>query len=172
MFVTAYDDYAVAAFEKGAVDYVMKPFVPARLAITVDRVRERMNAAPADLDRLVRTLTPRNRSTGQFLRWISVAQGRNVRLITIDQICYFQADNKYTIVVTADAQSLINKTIRELVDEIDPEVFVQIHRGTLVNVNAIAAIHRDMHGRLQVRLKQRTETLPVSASYAPRFKQM
>src|SRR5882672_1367777 len=93
VFVTAYDEHAVAAFEQGAVDYVMKPFLPARLALTVARVRERMEIAPANLDGLLSALARRTRPPGQFLRWISVAQGRTVRLITLDEICYFQADN-------------------------------------------------------------------------------
>ena len=99
-------------------------------------------------------------------------QGRTVQLITVDQICYFQADNKYTMVVTASMQSLINKTIRELLEELDPEIFLQIHRGTIVNVNAIAAVHRDLRGRVEVELKQRKEALQVSASFAHLFKQM
>jgi len=172
VFVTAYDQYAVAAFEQGAVDYVMKPFSPARMATSVARVRERMKGAPASLDGLLNSLAEQTRRTGQFLRWISVGEGRTVRLITIDEICYFQADNKYTMLVTATTQSLINKTIKELVQELDPNVFFQIHRGTIVNVNAIAAVHRDLHGRMEIRLKQRQETLQVSASFAHLFKQM
>jgi DNA-binding LytR/AlgR family response regulator len=120
----------------------------------------------------LQTLAGRTRPAGKFLRWISVAQGRTVRLITLDEVCYFKADNKYTLVVTAATQSMINKTIKELVDELDPDVFLQIHRGTVVNVNAIAAVHRDLHGRLEVRLKQRKDTLQVSASFAHLFKQM
>ncbi|HEV8255416.1 MAG TPA: LytTR family DNA-binding domain-containing protein [Casimicrobiaceae bacterium] len=172
VFVTAYDDYAVAAFEQGAVDYVMKPFSASRLAMAIARVRARMKGVPADLEGLLKTLAEQSRLQRRFLRWISVGQGKTVRLITTDEICYFQADNKYTIVVTAANQSLINKTIKELVDELDPDVFLQIHRGTVVNVNAIAAVHRDLHGRLEIRLKQRKETLQVSASFAHLFKQM
>jgi DNA-binding LytR/AlgR family response regulator len=172
VFVTAYDQYAVAAFDQGAVDYVMKPFSPARLATAIARVRERMKGAPANLEGLLKALVERGQRAGQFLRWLSVGEGRTVRLITVDEICYFQADNKYTKVVTAAAQSLINKTIKELVDELDPESFFQIHRGTIVNVNAIAAVHRDLRGRLEIRLKQRKETLAVSASFAHLFKQM
>ncbi|HEX9274914.1 MAG TPA: LytTR family DNA-binding domain-containing protein [Casimicrobiaceae bacterium] len=172
VFVTAYDHYAVAAFEQGVVDYVMKPFSTARLATAIGRVRERMKGVPANLEGLLKTLGEQSRRPGQFLRWISVGEGKTVRLITIDEICYFQADNKYTMVVTASTQSLINKTIKELVDELDPEIFFQIHRGTVVNVNAIAAVHRDLHGRLEIRLKQRKETLPVSASFAHLFRQM
>jgi DNA-binding LytR/AlgR family response regulator len=172
VFVTAYDEYAVAAFEQGVVDYVMKPFSTARLATAIARVRERMKGAPANLEELLKTLADQSRRTGQFLRWISVGEGKTVRLITVDEICYFQADNKYTTVVTASTQSLINKTIKELIDELDPDVFLQIHRGTIVNVNAVAAVHRDLRGRLEIRLKQRKETLPVSASFAHWFKQM
>ena len=119
-----------------------------------------------------KSLAEQSRPTRQFLRWISVAQGRTTRLITLDQICYFQADNKYTIVVTAAAQSLINKTITELVDELDPDMFLQIHRGTVVNVNAIASVHRGLRGRMHVRLKQRDEMLAVSGSFAHVVKQM
>jgi DNA-binding LytR/AlgR family response regulator len=131
-----------------------------------------MKGAPANLDGLLNSLAEQTRRGGQFLRWISVGEGRTVRLITVDEICYFQADNKYTMVVTATAQSLINKTIKELVQELDPDVFLQVHRGTIVSVNAIAAVHRDLHGRLEIRLKQRKETLQVSASFAHLFKQM
>jgi len=172
VFVTAYDQYAVAAFYRGAVDYVMKPFSPARLAMAIARIRERMNSTPANLEGLLKILAERSLPARQFLRWISVAQGRTVQLITIDQICYFKADNKYTVVVTAAAQSLINKPIKELVDELDPDIFLQIHRGIVVNVNAIAAVHRDLRGRPEVRLKQRNETLQVSASFAHLFRQM
>ena len=172
VFVTAYDQYAVAAFEQGAVDYVMKPFSQARMATSVARVRERMKSDPANLDGLLNSLAEQTRRGGQFLRWISVGEGRTVRLITVDEICYFQADNKYTTLVTAAGQSLINKTIRDLVQELDPDVFLQVHRGTIVNVNAIAAVNRDLHGRLEIRLKQRKEVLQVSASFAHLFKQM
>jgi len=172
VFVTAYDQYAVAAFEQGAVDYVLKPFVTARLAVAIARVRDRMSSTPADLEGLLRTLAERAYPARRYLRWITLAQGRTVRLITVDDINYFQADNKYIFAVTASAQSLINKTIRELLDELDPDVFRQIHRGIVVNINAIAAVHRDLRGRLEVQLKQRKERLPVSASFAHVFRRM
>ena len=114
----------------------------------------------------------RSAAKPRFLRWITVAQGRSVRLIAVDDVCYFQADNKYTLLVTASGQSLINKTVRELLDELDPDTFFQVHRGTIVNVNAIAAVHRDLRGRLEVQLKQRSESLTVSASFAHLFRQM
>jgi DNA-binding LytR/AlgR family response regulator len=172
VFVTAYDQYAVNAFEQGALDYVMKPFETARLATAVDRVRERLAGVPANLEGLLASLIERTAPRKRFLRWITVAQGRSVRLIPVNDICYFQADNKYTLVVTPTTQSLINKTIRELLEELDPDTFLQVHRGTIVNVNAIAAVHRDLRGRCEVQLKGRSEALQVSASYAHLFRQM
>ena len=172
VFVTAYDQYAVAAFEQGVVDYVIKPFAPARLATAIARVKDRLRGVPANLDGLLSSLAAQKQAARRYLRWISVAQGRAVRLITVDEICYFQADNKYTTVVTPTGQSLINKTIKELVDELDPESFFQIHRGTIVNVNAISTVHRDLRGRLEVRLKHGGLALPVSATFAHLFRQM
>ena len=171
-FVTAYDKYAVAAFEQGAVDYVMKPFSAARLATTVARLKEKIASAPANLDGILKSLAAKLEEKKEYLRWITASQGQNLRLITIEEICYFQADSKYTLVATADTQSLIRKPIKELIDELDPSVFWQIHRSTVVNVSAIAGVNRDLHGHLRVRLKQRKETLAVSDSYYHLFKQM
>jgi len=171
-FVTAYDKYAVAAFEQGAVDYVMKPFSAARLATTVARLKEKIASAPANLDGILKSLAAKLEEKKEYPRWITASQGQNLRLITIEEICYFQADSKYTLVATADTQSLIRKPIKELIDELDPSVFWQIHRSTVVNVSAIAGVNRDLHGHLRVRLKQRKETLAVSDSYYHLFKQM
>jgi len=172
VFVTAYDKYALAAFEQGAVDYVLKPFSPARLASTVARLKERLNSAPADLDGLLASLAQRDPATKNHLRWVRASQGQNVRLITVEEILFFEADSKYTLVVTANGESLIRKTIADLVAELDPELFWQIHRGTVVNVNEIAAVHRKANGSLEVRLKRHTKTLTVSSTYAHLFKQM
>jgi DNA-binding LytR/AlgR family response regulator len=171
-FVTAYDKYAVAAFEQGAVDYVMKPFSAARLATTVARLKEKAAGVPANLDGLLKALADAAGSTKEFLRWITASQGEELRLITVEEICYFRADNKYTVVVTAHQESVIRRPIKELVDELDPQLFWQIHRGTLVNVNAISGVTRDMGGHLRVKLKERKETLPVSEPYMHLFKQM
>ena len=171
-FVTAYDQYAVAAFEEGAVDYVMKPFSPARLATTVGRLKEKLRSVPANLDGLLQALAANANARKEYVRWIRASQGNDLRLITVEEICYFKADNKYTLVVTAEQESLIRRPIKELIDELDPNTFWQIHRSTLVNVNAIAGIKRDIGGHLLVKLKQRAETLPVSDPYAYRFKQM
>jgi len=171
-FVTAYDQYAVAAFEQGAVDYVMKPFSPARLATTIERLKAKAASVPASLDGLLRTLAEASGTRKEYLRWITASQGNELRLITVEEVLYIQADNKYTLVVTADKESLIRRPIKELMDELDPQVFWQIHRSTLVNVNAIAGVQRDMGGRLRVRVKGRKETLAVSEPYYGLFKQM
>lgn len=171
-FVTAYDKYAVAAFEQGAVDYVMKPFSLSRLATTVARLKEKVAGAPARFDGLLETLERMALGTREYLRWINASQGNDLRLVTVDEICYFKADSKYTLVVTPDKESLIRRPIKELAEELDPRIFWQIHRGTLVNVNAIAGVTREIGGHLYVRLKQRKEKLTVSEPYVHLFKQM
>ena len=171
VFVTAYNQHAVDAFEQGAVDYVMKPFSTARLATSIGRIKERASSRPAKLDGLLDLLAA-NKPAKPHLRWLNVSQGSNVKVITVDEVCYFKADNKYTLVVTAGAESLIKKPIRDLIDELDGEVFWQIHRSTVVNVNAIAAVHRNLTGNYEVRLKQRPEALAVSAPFAHLFRQM
>jgi DNA-binding LytR/AlgR family response regulator len=170
--VTAYDKYAVKAFERGAVDYVMKPVDAARLADTVMRLKERLHSAPANLEDILRALAERVAPPRDYIRWITASQGRDLRLITTDDICYFQSDNKYTLVVTQNQESLIYRTIRELAEKLDPSTFWQIHRGTIINVRHIAGITRDYRGRLRVRLRERKETLAVSGPYAHLFRQM
>ena len=172
VFVTAYDKYAVQAFEQGAVDYVLKPFSNARLAETVLRLKDRLRQRPANLDGILDLLASKGRGSREYLRWVTASQGATTSFITVEQICYFRADNKYTMVITPDREALIRRPIRELVDAVDPDVFWQIHRSTLVNINAIAGVTRDFRGHLSVKLKQRNESLPVSESYAHLFRQM
>jgi DNA-binding LytR/AlgR family response regulator len=172
VFVTAYDKYAVAAFQQGAVDYVMKPFDLGRLADTVKRVKARVDLAPANLDGLLKALAEKLGFGREYIRWITASQGQELRLITIEEICYFQADNKCTLVVTAEKESLIYRSIRELTESLDPSTFWQIHRGTIVNIRHIAGLSRDYRGRLRVKLKERHELLAVSGPYAHLFKQM
>lgn len=172
VFVTAYDAHAITAFEQGAVDYLLKPFSMARLAAAVARLKERMSSSPANLAGLLQSLSAQPTAKPQHLRWINASQGNEVRLITIDEVCYFQADAKYTMVVTADRESLIRKTIKELVAELDPDLFWQIHRSTIVNINAVASLQRGVGPNPSLRLKQRPETLVVSAPYAHLFRQM
>jgi DNA-binding LytR/AlgR family response regulator len=172
VFVTGYDQYAVAAFEQGAVDYVLKPFNAARLHFACSRVRERLNAKPANLDGLLRQLAEIAWTRRAYLRWINVAAGANVRLVTVEEICYLRAETKYTSVVTADHDVLIRTPLKELREELDPAVFWQIHRATIVNVDAIAEVARETPGHLILRLKRRKETLRVSQPYAHLFRAM
>ena len=169
VFVTAYDQHTLAAFEQGAADYLLKPVQPARLATTVARLKERIGRPAPALEGLLRDLGGGNRG---FLRWINASQGQTVRVITVDDVCYFQADSKYTRVVTPEGESLIRKPIKELSQELDPASFWQIHRSTIVNVHAIAGVVRDLRGRTQVRLKRREELLIVSDAYTQLFRQM
>jgi DNA-binding LytR/AlgR family response regulator len=171
VFVTAYDKYAVSAFEQGAIDYVLKPFSAARIAESVSRLRERLEQAPADLDGIVERLLAR-REKEEYLRWVTASQGTNVCIITVNEVVYFKAENKYTIVITAEGEALMRMPIKELSEQVDPKMFWQIHRATLVNVNAVSGVSRDFRGRMAVRLKDRKETLPVSEPYMHRFRQM
>jgi len=172
VFVTAYDQYAVAAFQEGAVDYVMKPLTAERLATACGRVKERLSVAPADLRRVLDVLGKRVAQENPYLRWINASLGTDIKFITVDEICYFQSDTKYTRVVTADGESIIRKSLKELLDELDPASFWQIHRSTIVNLNAIASVSRDFAGHVIVKLKKRKETLSVSQPFAHLFRQM
>ncbi|MFO1305546.1 MAG: LytTR family DNA-binding domain-containing protein [Burkholderiales bacterium] len=172
VFVTAHDHYAVAAFEQGAVDYVMKPLSAARLDATIARLKQRLTAPPADLTGLLQSLATSLSQRKDFLRWITASQGDTLRLITVDEICYFRADHKYTLVVTADSEALIRRPLKSLAEEIDPQAFWQIHRSALVSVKAIAGVDRDLRGHLTVRLKNRPEKLPVGENYVHLFRQM
>ena len=173
VFVTAYYNYAVSAFEQGAIDYVMKPLTTARIAQSVGRLRERMSSTPPRLEGLLQSLAGRlDGARREYLRWVTASQGAETRLITMEEILYFRSDNKYTVVATAERDSLIRIPIKELVGQVDPATFWQIHRGTLVNVNSIAGVARDFRGHMELRLKHRPETLAVSDSYTHLFKQM
>ena len=170
VFVTAYDAYAIEAFDNGAVDYILKPIDPQRIALTVQRLKRRMANSPADLSSLVDQLQAKaGKST---MRWITASVGASIRLITIDEVIYFQSDQKYTRVVLADSEVLIKKTLKELVAELDPEQFWQTHRSTVVNALEIASIEPNMSGQLTVKLKARREQLPVAESFVRRFRQM
>lgn len=169
VFITAFDHYALQAFDEGAVDYLLKPLDPARLARALMRVKERLARAPADLSRLLEQL---QHPPAETLRWITVQSGREVRFITIEDVCYFRADSKYVAVVTADSESLIATPLHELAARLDPGSFWQVHRSTIVNVHAVQSVRRNIAGHLEIRMKQRPETLRVSNAYAHRFKHM
>ena len=177
VFVTAYNQYAIDAFDRGAVDYLLKPIAPERLAATIGRVKARLASGETDAATLaavvaqLRAKIPAE-SRSEALQWITANVGKETRLIMVDDVAYFQADSKYTVVMTAQGEALIRKPIRELLDVLDPAIFKQIHRSTIVNMKAIAAVTRDDSGRGTIRLKTRPETLPVSLTFMPVFKGM
>ncbi len=175
VFVTAFDQYAVEAFDRDAVDYILKPLTDERLARCIERLRAKLAAAEKPpaleemLSRLARAIP--GGTTGR-LRWIRALKGEVVQQIAVDDVLYFQASDKYTCVITQAGESLIRTPLAELADQLDPEVFWQIHRGTVVNMNAVASTRRDLGGRVFVRLKDGGNELPVSRAYAQKFKQM
>lgn len=171
-FITSHDEYALDAFDAGAIDYVLKPPTAERLMTTVQRLKARLHQAPMDLRQALRSVGTALPSAPRYLQWINASRGASVRLIIVDEIVYFKSDQRYTMVVTVDGEALIKKTIKELSDELDPTMFLQVHRSTLVNVHAIKSVSRDDRGSLTLRLKQRPETLPVSDAYNHLFRQM
>jgi DNA-binding LytR/AlgR family response regulator len=170
VFVTAYDEYAVSAFEQGAVDYLLKPVTGERIAKVVERLRERIGKPPANLASILQKLV--SHSGSEPLRWIKASLGASMRLIAVDDVQYFHAEDKYTRVVTADGEALIRRTIKELGGELDPELFWQVHRATIVNLRAIARVDRDYRDQPLILLKGRTEPLTVSRTFAHLFKSM
>jgi DNA-binding LytR/AlgR family response regulator len=177
VFVTAYNQYAIDAFERGAVDYLLKPIAHDRLAATVRRVKARIDAGGADaaaLAAIVAELRARMPEGARAtpLQWITASVGKETRLIMVEDVAYFKAEDKYTAVMTAEGEALIRKPIRELMDVLDPATFKQVHRSTIVNMKAIAGITRDDAGRGTIRLRNRSETLAVSLTFMPLFRNM
>jgi len=177
VFVTAYDEYAVTAFEHGAVDYLLKPVEKARLDRTVARLRERLRQAPGERvpDALTRTLQALQRqlqppATNPRLRWLQCTSGSTTRLVDVNEVLFFRSDEKYTRVQLADQEALIRTPIKELICQLDEQQFWQIHRSTIVNVSAVAAVQRDDTGRQRVLLKSHPEVLEVSRSFAHVFR--
>lgn len=183
VFITAYDEYAVQAFEQGAADYVLKPAERERLARTVARVAQRLQtrddpeapaqaAAPRPLQQLLHQLTAHGGAPRSYLKWLQASVGQAIQMIPVDEVLFFISDEKYTRVQTPTVEALIRKPIKELVEELDPQRFWQIHRSTLVAVSAIASITRDFRGRQIVAVKGHTQKLEVSRSYVHLFKGM
>ena len=177
VFVTAYNQYAIDAFERGAVDYLLKPVTADRLAATAKRLKTRAARTPPDAASLaaiieqLRAHLPAASST-PALTWITASAGKETRLIALEDVAYFRADTKYTVVMTAEGEALIRKPLRELLNVLDGATFRQIHRSTIVNMKAVAAITKDDSGRGTLRLKNRPETLPVSVAFMPLFRNM
>jgi len=188
VFITAYDQYAVEAFAQGVADYVLKPAERDRLQVTVERIKKRLSQRSADngeaeesngspgapLQQLLHRLSAQLNPGGapSYLQWIQATVGQAIQMIPVDEVLFFISDEKYTRVQTATIEALIRKPIKELVDELDPQIFWQIHRSTLVNVKAINGITRDFRGRQLVGVKGHNEKLEVSRSYTHLFKGM
>ena len=175
VFVTAYDQSAIEAFDKGAVDYLVKPINDERLQKTVERLKERLNTAPADLSQLIATLRAGGGNKGgapEYLRWIKASQGSALKMVAVSDVLFFNSDEKYTRVVMPEGELLIRKPMKELTEEIDPQQFWQIHRSTMVRVTAIEKVTRDFRGDATVHIKGSRETLKVSRPFSNLFKQM
>jgi DNA-binding LytR/AlgR family response regulator len=172
VFVTAYDQYAVQAFENAAVDYVLKPVTQERLTKTVTRLRAQLDAAPADTRALLQQITQVLAPKPDRLRWIKAARGEEVQLLAVDDVVYFQAADKYTSVFTREHEWIIRTPLKELETQLDPDAFWRIHRNAIVRVADVARVTRDFRGRCLLELRSRGETLSVSRAYAQQFKGM
>jgi DNA-binding LytR/AlgR family response regulator len=174
VFVTAYDDYAIKAFETEAIDYLLKPIEAARLDQCIARLRKRLQGGES-ADKLaarVAQLLGQQVPNASRLRFVRAGAGQTVKLIPIDEVLWFEAEDKYITVATREGDSVIRMALRDLLQQLDPDVFWQIHRGTIVNSRHIAAARRDELGHMAVSMKGRTESLPVSRQFAQLFKQM
>jgi DNA-binding LytR/AlgR family response regulator len=175
VFVTAFDQYAVDAFENEAADYLLKPVADDRLERSIERLKKRLsgNETPASVsDLLSRIASTLPRASQPFLRWIRASVGEVVRQIPVEEVMYFQAQDKYVVVMTREGESLIRTGIAELAAQLDPNDYWQIHRSTIVNVTCIASTRRDFSGHVIVKLKDHKTELPVSRAYTHLFKQM
>jgi DNA-binding LytR/AlgR family response regulator len=177
VFVTAYDQYAVEAFEREALDYLVKPVTKKRLTQTMQRLKKQLamsSSPPTGLPKMISDLLAHlpNRSATGYLHWIKTQHKDSIRLVPVEEVDYFQAEDKYTLVKTGAGESLIKKTIKELSEELDPQQFWQIHRATIVNVAKIENVARSLTGRGVLKLRNRAESLTVSRQYLHLFKQM
>jgi len=181
VFITAYDQYAIPAFERGAVDYLLKPIARERLVGTIARLKAKVGQAGEHGETLAALLKelgaallskPGANPTEAPLVWLTASSGKETRLIMVDDVAYFQSDHKYTTVMTEQGESLLRTPLHELMAKLDANHFKQIHRSTIVNMRMVAAVVRDDSGRGKMRLKNRPETLPVSLTFMPLFKNM
>jgi DNA-binding LytR/AlgR family response regulator len=183
VFVTAFDQYALKAFEQGALDYLVKPVEPERLADTVRRLQERIAATqPASntealLQQLAQHLQQRSTAAAAPLRWLRAGAGTSLRLIAVDDVDFLRSDEKYTLVAWRDeggklAEALVRTPLKDLLAQLDPNQFAQVHRSVVVNLRAIAQVKRGVNETADIYLKGRPEVLPVSRSYLHQFRQM
>lgn len=171
VFVTAFEQYALQAFEQAAVDYVLKPVEDERLAETVERLRSRLLAPPADLTALLAALA-RERPAREALEWLQVQDRKDLLLVAVDEVDLFQSSEKYTLVFSGEKEWLIRTPLQELEEQLDPARFWRIHRNAIVRVGAVARVSRNASGQLVVHLRRGDRTIAVSRAYARRFKQM
>lgn len=169
VFVTAYDDQAVTAFEQNAVDYVMKPVSTERLTQTINRVKGRLQDDES-VTALMESLYKLAGVGGETLRWIRASVGKGIRMIPVEDVCYFSAADKYVAVTTADGESLIRTPLKDLLPRLDPDIFQQIHRSIIVNLREVDSVMPDGEGHLLLKLRNRPETLPVARAYAALFR--
>lgn len=177
VFITAYNDYAVEAFERAAVDYLLKPLEAARLAETVVRLQKRIaneqRVAPPWAQLAEHLAQGRPDATApRYLSWVRASRRDATFLIAAEDVCYFKSEDKYTSVVTRDETFLIRKSVSALEGELDPDRFWRVHRGVIVNLASIAVTRRSLNGGYTIHLKEREEVLSVSRHYAHRFRQM
>jgi len=177
VFITAYDEFAIQAFEQDAIDYVLKPVTEVRLKKTIQRLQERLNSHEYDqvnMQRLLATLSthlnPQDKT--DTLQWIRVGKADKTIMVPVDEVIYFKASDKYTSVITGDGEYLIRRPIKELIAKLDTNQYWQISRSIIVNVNCIAAAKREFNGRCEVYLKNHKEVLMASRKYSHLFKQM
>ena len=171
VFVTAFDDHAVQAFEQAAADYLLKPVSDERLARCVERLKQQATVAPDELlARLQRLLAAPAKP--EYLQWLRAQVGQTVRLVAAEDVCYLQSADKYTLLLTGDAEMLLRTPLKELIAQLDPQHFWQVHRGTIVNARKIVSAHHDLLSKVTLTLRDRPEKVAVSRSYAHLFRQM
>lgn len=169
VFVTAFDQFALDAFERAAVDYLLKPVTDERLKQTIERLQRAQKQDNQELLKLLKDISP---AKNDFLQWIRTGIDDTTSLVSTDDVVFFQADQKYTSVITADREYVIRRTIKELEQQLDPSIFWRIHRGIIVRVDQIVKAKRDLRGRYSISLRDRPEILRSSVSYSQVFKQM
>jgi DNA-binding LytR/AlgR family response regulator len=175
VFTTAYDEYAVQAFDRGAIDYLLKPIRRDRLALCLERVRERLNSdEPQDVLDVMTSLQARLTAAPRdsHIKWITATVGHTTKLFPIEDVLYFRAQDKYTQVATADDSAQIRMSLKELIDKLDSDAFWQVHRSIIVRANAIRSLHRGDDGKHTLRLKGSDTELPVSGAFQYRFRGM
>jgi DNA-binding LytR/AlgR family response regulator len=174
VFVTAYDQHAIEAFDTRAVDYLLKPVKVERLAETINRLKAAISAdAPTTVDqKLVEALRQISTVERKYLRWLNCGQGSEIDVIATGEVLFFQSRDKYTAVITANKERYVRTPIRDLLNELDPDEFWQVHRSSVIRVAAIERVIKDEVGRMRVKLLGTNQLVPVSAAFTGRFRQM